>query len=459
MKNTKYILSILLVLASIVGINSQTIMTLEDCRKQAVESNKDIKKAFYQKEEAKAYQKVAKTAYYPSLHAEANYIQLFGIDDINLPGGFLPTAESLEAAQSGQFSGVSNVYSPGMNMELGDLSVLYGGLNLTVPIYTGGKIKYSNKQAELGVEMTEQNYQFNYSQVIEKTDKAFWNVAMIEANIKLVEKYIVMLTELEEQMSEMHKLGLKPASEKLRVSVQKNEAELNLIKAKNGLKIAKMYLNQVLGQDLNTDVQINYDENVDIKMFELSGGLESAQANRSELKIMEKQISMLEYDKKITQADYLPQIGVSAQYTSSYISNIKEDLTFNPMLAAQIKIPLFKWGQGKHKQRAASYKIQQAQTSLENTNELISLEVLQVKVKLEESYQAILLAQKSIKEAEESLEETKASFDVGLNTTTELLNAQADWQKANAELISAKAQFKILSTTWDKVTGKLISDN
>ncbi|NJO91932.1 MAG: TolC family protein [Chloroflexia bacterium] len=235
----------------------------------------------------------------------------------------------------------------------------------------------------------------------------------------------------------------------------KNEAELQLVKAKNGLKIAKMYMNQLIGQELNTDFQINYSDSLEVDMIELSNGLESALANRSELKMMQNQVTMSEYDKKLAMADYLPTAGVSLQYTGSWIKNIQEDVSFRPMLAAQVTIPLFNWGQGRHKQKAANFKIQQAQTELENTNELISLEVLQVKVQIEEAYEAIQIAKKSIKEAEESLDETKASFEVGLNTTTELLNAQADWQKANANLISAMAQFKILTTSWEKVTGKL----
>ena len=132
-----------------------------------------------------------------------------------------------------------------------------------------------------------------------------------------------------------------------------------------------------------------------------------------------------------------------------------EDPTFSPSFAGQITIPLFHWGEGKHKQDAAKLKIMQTQTDLENTNEMISLEVQQVKIQLEEAYESIEIAKKNIKEAEESLEETKASFEVGLNTTTDLLNAQAQWQAANSRLIEALAQFEILQTSWQKVTGNL----
>ena len=84
---------------------------------------------------------------------------------------------------------------------------------------------------------------------------------------------------------------------------------------------------------------------------------------------------------------------------------------------------------------------------------------MQVQVQIEEAFEAIIIAQKNITEAEESLEETKASFEVGLNTTTDLLNAQASWQSAKVELISATARYKVLETRWARVTGNLTPIN
>jgi outer membrane protein TolC len=387
--------------------------------------------------------------------ASANAMYLPNIEGFSIPGGFLPTAASEEAALNGEFTGVSDVWYPGMGIEMDNLSVIYGSVTVTQPLYVGGKIRYANKQADAGLEIFDHNYSLKYSEIIEKTDNIYWNIASITANVSLAEKYIEMLTELEEQMVQMYDLGLTPASEKLKVSVQKNEADLNLVKAKNGLKISKMYMNQILGQDLNTEIQIVDSLSYDIEMLDVQNGVSNALSNRDELAILEKRLEIIKYDKKIALADYLPRIGISAGYSSYYVKDLVEDPGFSPSIAGQISIPIFQWGQGKHKQDAAELRIKQAQTTLENTNDLISLEVQQVKIQVEEAYQSIQIAKKNIAEAQESLDETKASFEVGLNTTTDVLNAQAEWQSANSQLINALAQFEILQTTWQKVTGNL----
>jgi outer membrane protein TolC len=128
------------------------------------------------------------------------------------------------------------------------------------------------------------------------------------------------------------------------------------------------------------------------------------------------------------------------------------------MVSANVSIPIFKWGQSIQKQKAANLSIMQAQEDLSHTNDMINLEVLQTKIKVEETFKSISIAQKNIEAAQESLSETKASFEAGLNTTSDLLNAQASLQKAKSELISLQVEYKVLDTTWKKVIGNLISE-
>ena len=415
-------------MAGVVQVSGQTTMNLEECRNKAVDFNKQLKIAGYQEQEAMAQKKATFTSYLPTFSADANFMHLMDMEDLNIGG---------------------------MPISMDNLSLAYGGLSMAQPLYAGGKIMAANDMAKAGLDIAGFAYDLKYSEVIELTDKAFWNVALLEANIELAEKYIEMLTELEEQITAMYDVGLQPASEKLRVSVQKNEADLQLMIARNSLKLAKMNLNQVIGYELEMDIQIHYGPLDDLQLFDLSNGERLAQENRNELKILCKKIDFAEYDKKMINADYLPQLGVGFQYMGSWIENFREDITFNPTVVAQLTIPIFQWRQGYHKRNAADFKIKQAITELNDTKDLVNLQVLNVKVKVEEAYEAILIATKNIAEAEESLEETKASFEVGLNSTTDLLNAQTDWLTAKVQQLRAVANYKVLETSWKKVTGRL----
>lgn len=455
-KKHNYIIVLILIIAFSGSVSAQKVLTIEECRTQAIDFNKQLKKANFQKQEAEAQQKAARTAYLPAIGADINLMQLIDMEGISTSGNFLPTAESAEAAERGEFTGLSDVWMPGMSLELGNMSVIYGGLTLSQPIYAGGKIVAANNMADAGLEMAGMAYNLKYSEIIELTDKAFWNVAMVTANIKLAEKYIEMLVETEDMMIAMYEVGLQPASEKLKVSVQKNEAELRLMMAKNGLRIAKMNLNQVLGFDLKTVINISYDSVSNIRLIDLTNGTTMAEANRNELKLLEKKVELATLDRKMIAGDYLPQLGVGIQYTSAYAKDYREKIQFSPIVAAQLTIPIFQWGQGQKKKKAAYYKIKQNEMELSRSTDLVNLEVNNTEVRVEEAYEAIIIARKNIGAAEESLDETKSSFEVGLNSTTDLLNAQAQWLNAKVQEIQAVARYKVLETTWKRVTGRLV---
>lgn len=452
----KNILLVVLLAMSGSGLIAQDSVTIESCREKAIVFNKQLKKAELQKKEATETQKATRTTYLPSISADANAMHIRGLDDINTAGGFLPTAASEEAATNGEFTGTSDVWMPGYSIELGNLNVIYGGFSISQPIYTGGKIITANRMADLGVDMADIAFDLKYSEIIELTDQAFWNVAMVEANISLAEKYIEMLTETEELMTAMYDVGLQPASEKLKVSVQKNEAELQLMMARNGLKIAKMNLNQIIGNNLETEINITYHYIDNMQLIDLSNGTQMASTNRDELKLLQKQIEMSVLDKKMIASDYLPQLGVGVQYQTSYVDNFIEDIEFRPIVAAQLTVPIFQWGQKYKKKKAAQYRVKQNEMELSHTTDLVHLQVQNTRVRVEEAYEAILIANKNIVEAEESLDETKSSFEVGLNSTTDLLFAQTNWLTAKAQRIQAIAKYKVLETTWQKVTGRLI---
>lgn len=458
MKVINHILPVWIAAIITFSTNAQEIMSIETCREKAIEYNKSLKIANYRKQEAIADQKTARTAYLPKVGAQGSAMYVPGIDKISMPGYFLPTAETAEDARAGNFTGESNVWNPGLELDLEDIRYITAQLGIELPVYAGGKIRYSNKMADLGVIISKQSYQLKYSEVIEQTDQAYWHVVAMKEHVKLADDYHKMLTELEEQITDMYDLGLVPASEKLKIVVQKNEAELGLIRATNGLRLTKMALNQIMGLELNKEFEVSNSLNKEVRLPDFSGGVASALQNRPELNMLKGNLDLSEYNKKMVQADYKPQIGIAVNQTYSKINKLLEGGRWNTTAAAQVSVPVFHWRESKHKKKAAALEIRQTEMELSNTRDLISLEVKQVMIQLEEAWQSIAIAKKSIREANENLEETKLSFEVGLNTTTEVLNAQAEWQKAQTNLIAALSKFEQLKTSWLKVTGKLVSN-
>ena len=430
-------------------LQAQRVLRLDECRNMALEYNKNLKKAALDKQKAVAGQKEARTAYMPAIDASGTATFMPTLDAIEIPGFHLPAADA-----DGNITGDSEAYFPGLSLDTERLRLYQAQLAMTVPIYAGSQIRYANKMADHGVSIAEQAYALESDQVIQTTDEAYWQIISLRENLKVAHSYVAMLDSLEGQLSDMYELGLAPKSEQLKVTVQKNDAELALLKANNGLKILKMHLCQLIGLPLDTDIELPLEFKQDVELPDMTNAWTIASQNRKELQIMEDQLAIAGYQKKTTAAQYRPTVGAQISYGYIDIPNFNEG-QWNTTIAGQVSVPVFHWGEKKHKLTSAKMDLEKAQLDLENSREMIQLEVQQLVVQVQESYETILLQQKACTEATESLEEVKASYDAGLNTTTDLLNAQASWQQTQAKLIDALTAYEIAQTAYKKGIGML----
>ncbi len=433
------------------SLQAQKKMSLEEARSLALEYNRSLKVSASQMTEAEAKKKEAFTNYLPSVSASGTAYWLPDMDNIVIGEQFLGTAASSEAASAGDYNGVAHF--PGTELETNSLNILMGNVGVQEAIYAGGKIRNANKMAESGVVISQQAYQLKESEVILSADQAYWRLAAIREGVKLAETYVQMLDTVEQQLNASFELGLAPKSEQMKVKVQRNDAELQLLKAKNAYKLLQMNLCQIIGLPLDTEVEVTEVVSKDPTLPNVSNGSVLAQEQRQELAVLSEQSKIAHYQKKMVNADYLPQLGVSVGYNYIKISDLHDE--GNVMLVGSLQIPIFNWNERKHKRVAAQASMDQINYQLEDTKEYVELEVQKVIIQLQEGYQEILWAQKNKEEAKESLEETQASFDVGLNTTSDLLNAQASWQDAQVKEVQALVNFEVLKTTYLKAIGSL----
>ncbi len=424
---------------------SQKALSLQETRDIALEFNKTLKISSQQKIAAESQKKAAFTNYLPKIEASGTAMYFPTMEDMEVPSMTLPSASDHTAA--------SDAWFPGLKLETENLSVISGGVNLVQPIYAGGKIRIANKMTSTGVQIAEQAYQLKEAEVILQTDEAYWNLSAMSEKVKLAQKYVLMLDSLEGTLNDSYELGLVPKSEKLRVTVNKNDAELNLLRARNAYRIMQMNLCRIIGLPLNTEIEITEQLNDTLQLPDFMDATSQALANRQELQILDGQKRISEYQKKMTNADFMPELGAQVGYQHYKIGDLLNEGDFT--VAASLTVPIFHWNERKHKSAQAKANLNQAMLELSNTQDLIQLEVQQVQIQLQEGYEYILLSQKNKQEAKESLEETSASFEVGLNTTTDLLNAQASWQDAVAQEIEALTQFEVLKTKYKKVIGLL----
>lgn len=445
---------LLLSLITLQGL-AQEKLSLKESREMALEYNKKIKIADQMIFESESNVKLAFTHFMPKLTAGASYNYYHDIDDINVPGSFLKTADNLDQARLGNFTGTSNVYFPGLNVELGNVDYYNANLSLQQPIYMGGKIQSAYRMAKIGNKISTYNRQLQVSDVILETDQAYWNLVSVKEKVSMAKKYVDMLSALVQDLNNAFELELTTKNELLKAQVQLNQAKLDLFRTENACVLSRMSLCQVIGKDLQSMI-VAVDTSIVVGQQNLISDYQTkAMLQRPELLMLTKQVDLSKESVKNARADYLPQLGVGASY--SHTSKVNNLIGSNNLMAVQanLSIPVFHWKERKHKLASARHQSKQRELELERSRDLISLEVQQSYFNLQEAYQQIELARTSMSQANENVTITKNSFYEGLANTTEMLDAQAFWQRAYSELIDAKINFKLKQVSFQKAIGEL----
>lgn len=413
-------------LSFITQAQAQTL-TLEECRRMALEQNKKIKAAQYNIDAAKAAKSSASASAYPSI-------------DGSITGAYLgkPIGGALNGA-------IPEYLGAGM-------------LTVSQPVYAGGKIRLGEKLAGKSVEISEEQKVLTTAEVLLQVEQAYWQVVQVNEKIVLAEKYKAMLTALQKDLKNSYDAGLIYKNDLLRVEVNLNEAILNLDKAEDGLVMAKLNLAQITGNAGNTDFSIADTVSGDFSGMNMPP-LADAPEKRPEIKLLQRSLEAGEMQKQLLKADFLPSIGLSAAGLANAGKGVHlgngSDFMASYYGLASINIPIFDWGKRAGKVKEQTLKIAAQQQQLAETKEMISLEVQQAWLALNQSSQKIKMSVLSLQQADENLKLTNDRFKAGTIAGKDVQEAQAIWQQAYSSVIDAKVEYRIHEAAYKKSIGEL----
>ena len=331
-----------------------------------------------------------------------------------------------------------------------------GGIQVEQPLYMGGKIRAAYKMSLLGKEMAQLSETLTASEVIVKTDQAYAQVIKAKEMKKVADKYNAVLVELKKNVESAYKHGLKPQNDDLKVQVKLNESELNIRKADNALRLATMNLCHYIGKSLTSDIRTadNFPEvaqDIRLQISDISA--------RPEYAILNQQVAIAKQQVKLNRSELLPQIGVKGSYDYIHGLEINDQDLFNKgsfSVLLNVSVPLFHFGERTNKVRAAKAKLEQTRLEQENMNEQMLLELTQAANNLDEAQLESTIAERSLQQAEENMRVSRSQYDVGLETLSDHLEAQALWQQAYETHVDARFRLYLNYVAYLKATGTLL---
>ncbi|WP_267405262.1 MULTISPECIES: TolC family protein [unclassified Chryseobacterium] len=406
-------------------------LTLDEAVQLGIQNSKNLKIDAAKIEEATADLLEAKNRQLPDLKVSGSYMYLPNKPNVNikLPGVSSEGGSSPEVHQ-----------------------VAYGSVNLSVPIYSGGRIKYGIQSAKYLVEASKLSTENDKIAIAYNVAQAYNNLFKANQSIKVLEENLTASQKRDETFLKLENNGVIARNDRLKANLQTSNIELQLLEAKNNYNIANINMDLLLGIPETTEIEVdqNYiDEGSDIKPVDFY--VNEAKDNRKDLQALGKQREAAALGTKAAKAENLPSIAFTGGYVAA---DIPKFLTIynavNVGIGVSYNLSNIWKENSSYKQSQAREKQLSASNELLNDN--IKLDVNREYQNTDYSKKRITVFEKSAEQANENYRITKNKYDNGLATMTELLDADAAQIAANVGVINAKADAalayrKLLQTT------------
>lgn len=409
-------------------------LSQEQCREMALAHSETLQQADNARREAELDRRIVRTQMLPKIEGSATASYL--LPDMDLMGS-----------------------------ELRMRGTYMAGLTLTQPLYTGGKIAAGRRLARIGEAAAAEQQRMTRMEVLAEADEAYWTLLAVQSKVELLESYAAMLDTLSRQTAVAVDAGMTIANDLLRVESRRSDIRYQLQKVRNGADLCRLSLCRIIGVEADCPIELT-DTAAAAEPQPLVADLQE----RPELQLLRQQVEASREQIRLSQADLLPVVGLTAGYT--YYGNIRLNSLIDlgegnympyrqefrdgiglAMLA--VKIPIFHWGESRKKVRKARYELQNAELELQKNSRLLELEVQQAIRNLQDGGRLVATAEIGLQQAEENLRVMQHRYAEAMAPLTDLLEAQTQWQQARSNLIEALSQRKIYETAYLRATGRL----
>lgn len=486
----KRIFGFILFIGVSVGGSAQNMLTLDSCRAMALKNNKELRISAEKINVAHYEKKAAFTNYLPKIAAMGTYMrtqkeisllsndQKGALSNIGTvaQGSLQETFQQL-AASSPELGALLQPLAPlipGIGSKLNGIgqglvdalhtdtrNMYAGAVTLTQPIFMGGKIVAYNKITQYAEQLAKSQHATGMQDIILSTDQAYWQVISLINKKKLAESYLKLVQQLDGDVDKMITEGVATKADGLSVKVKVNEAEMKLTQVEDGLSLSKMVLCQLCGIPLDEEIRLA-DENIENLLvadeIQVADNVATALANREELRSLDLATKIYAQKVNVTRADFLPTVALTANYmvtNPSLVNGFENKFRGMWAVGALVKIPIWNWGEGMYKVKAAKAEANIARYQLSDVKEKVELQVNQATFKVNEAGKKLAMATKNMEKAEENLRYAKLGFSEGVIPTSNVLEAQTAWLSAQSDKIDAQIDVKLTQVYLRKSMGTL----
>jgi len=327
---------------------------------------------------------------------------------------------------------------------------------------------YSIRIAEYDRRISETQTKLEVIRVIAAADRAYWRLYAARKDLTVRKQQYDLAQAQLEQAQRFVDLGERAQVEGIRAEAGVAAQLEAIIIAENSVRDRERELKQILnkpGLETQSPTVLICATEANPVHYDLAPDrvVKTAIQNRMEMLELELQLA-----RDASTIDYyrnqaLPLVTLNYTYninglgpTRSDAYDLLYDKNFEDhTLGLQLHVPLGN-AAAKSRLRRAFYQRQQHLASRQNRSKLIEVEVLRAVDQLEANWQRILASRQNAVLSSRVFQAEKRQFELGLRTSTDVLDAQTKFAEAQSAEILALAEYQIAQVDLAFATGTLL---
>jgi outer membrane protein len=317
--------------------------------------------------------------------------------------------------------------------------VMYGIVNASLPVYSGGRIRYGIEASRYLAEAAKLDADNEKDDVIMNTVEAYVNLYKAKQAVDLVKENLTGAQERVKQFSDLEKNGLLPRNELLKAELQSSNIELSLLDAENNWQLANVSMDLLLGlsekAEINTD-SLSISQHFQVKS--LDEYVNDAYKQRKDFASLDLRKKAATTGIKTVKAEYYPSLALTGGYIAANIPGFIS-VTNALNLGVGVSYSIGSLWKTKAKVEQAEARAKQISYSEDVMNDNIRLQVSKAYLNFLSSQKKIDVYNKAVEQADENYRVTRNKYNNSLATTTELLDADIAQLQAKMNYAFAKS--------------------
>ncbi|MCL7744775.1 TolC family outer membrane protein [Guyparkeria hydrothermalis] len=333
----------------------------------------------------------------------------------------------------GGFAGSDEISGTGRNVALTLSQTIYNRTeNLQLDV------------AELQVRQADIDYEQARQDLILRTGQAYFQVLNADAQLQLAKANRTALKRQLERAQRQYDVGLVAVTDVADAQSQYDQANAQIIAARNALNNADAALQTIIGQsendldDIRTNLDVAAPQPADPQQW-----IDLALAQNLELQSAVVGTQIAQQNVDVARSQRAPTVSLEGSYgydnSPSQFTGRSE--TLNGQVGVQLNLPIYTGGRINAQSRQAAFDYQRSQFDLEAQRRQVRQQTSDSFRGVQTSISEITAFRQAVESARTSLVATEAGYGVGTRTIVDVLNAELRVFQAMADYLDARYNY------------------